>query len=270
MGRGHRGRVGQPDRWHPLRRRAAADRCRAALRAADPADGRGHRGWLERRREWSIRDLVDELRDLARPRVLVEKSPSTVTSLATMQRIEAMYPDARYVHLVRHPVGQGESILRLIAEVRRQGPVRPWMEALAGTGECARPDLTGPHGRVVRGQNAMVVRFLTGVPARRRITLRGEDVLSDPVLWCHLVAQWLGASQDPASIEAMLHPERSPFSGIGPVGAPFGNDINFLRDPVLRPDVVRRVPSLDAPVPWGDGQHLAPHVRDLATWLGYR
>jgi hypothetical protein len=227
------------------------------------------REWLRRRASWSVRDIVDDLADMASPRTLVEKSPSTVLGMDRMLRLAAAYPDARYVHLVRHPVGQGASILKLIDEMEDSGrEVRPWMEALAGVGDYSRGATADPTGSWY-AQNSLIMRFLSGIPRRRKLTLRGEDVLAEPELWCRLIADWLGARRDPAAVEAMLHPERSPYARVGPWGAPFGNDINFLREPELRRGRVE-VPALDDPVPWADGAALPAHVRGLAAWLGYR
>jgi hypothetical protein len=227
------------------------------------------REWIRRRSSWPVRDLVDDLADMVSPRTLVEKSPSTVLAMDRMLRVEAAYPDTRYVHLVRHPVGQGASILKLIDEMGGSGrEVRPWMEALAGVGEYARGPVADPTASWY-AQNALILRFLSGIPRRRQLTLRGEEVLGEPELWCRLIADWLGARRDPAAVEAMLHPERSPYARVGPWGAPFGNDLNFLREPELRRGRVD-LPAIDAPLPWADGAGLPAHVRGLAAWLGYR
>jgi hypothetical protein len=227
------------------------------------------RTWLHRRVGWSSLDVLDRLAGLVNPRVLVEKSPSTVLSLSPMLRIERNYPDARYLHLVRHPVGQGESIMRLISDVRRYGPVRPWMLRLAGMGDD-RDSTTADPTAAWYEQNITIMQFLEGVPAERQLMLRGEDVLAAPATSCRQVADWLGVRRDHAAIDSMLHPEVSPYACLGPPGAPFGNDVSFLRDPALRPRTGQRDCSLHDHLAWGRDATIAPHVRQLAHRLGYR
>jgi hypothetical protein len=68
----------------------------------------------------------------------------------------------------------------------------------------------------------------------------------------------------------MLHPEASPFAGLGPLGAHLGNDINFLRSPRMASG---RIPEtwLGGPLPWrADGKGFTRQVERLALNLGYR
>ena len=82
--------------------------------------------------------------------------------------------------------------------------------------------------------------------------VRGEDLLSCPDTCLTSITRWLGIRCDPEAIEAMEHPERSPFAWVGPWNARFGGDPNFLANPILRPRKELEE-SLDSPVPWGEG-----------------
>jgi pimeloyl-ACP methyl ester carboxylesterase len=62
--------------------------------------------------DWSIQDVYRELHNLAEPRILVDKSPIYSGSLATLQRAEALFESAKYIHLIRHPYAVIESFVR--------------------------------------------------------------------------------------------------------------------------------------------------------------
>jgi hypothetical protein len=91
------------------------------------------------------------------------------------------------------------------------------------------------------------------------------------------VCRWLGIRDDAEAIDAMMHPERSPFACFGPITALFGNDPNFLRGPEFRPHKVK-VPPLDKPLAWRpDGKGCTRRCwnwpRNWATpehWTGTR
>jgi hypothetical protein len=68
----------------------------------------------------------------------------------------------------------------------------------------------------------------------------------------------------------MLHPEASPFAGLGPLGAHLGNDISFLRSPGMAGGQILES-VLGGPLSWrADGKGFARRVVRLAWNLGYR
>jgi hypothetical protein len=168
-------------------------------------------------------------------------------------------------------------MLRYVEERMKRGPI-PSSHWLLRLSSIAPPGGTPPSQGTKEGldpqggwyvRNKLILDFLETVPAERRFRVRGEDLLSDPDPILRHVAQWLDVRTDPEAIEAMKHPERSPFAFLGPPGARYGNDAFFLEDPVFRP---AKMPALqvDGPLPWRtDGQGLAPSVKELATQLGY-
>ena len=114
-----------------------------------------------------------------------------------------------------------------------------------------------------------ITGFLAEIPAERQMQLHGETVLNNREAGLKQICQWLGLADDQAAMEAMLHPEDSPYACLGPLGAHLGNDINFLRSPKLRDGEIRTA-TLDGPLPWReDGQGFSPEVADLARELGY-
>ena len=231
-------------------------------------------GWLRRRLHLSTGLVMEELASRVAPRRLVEKSPSVVYDVEAMQRIQAMFPNARFVHLVRHPRGQGDSVVKAIRQAAEHGPIPQWLLRLgalhgAPPGQAVPPDtaLAPEDGWLTLHQN--ILEFLEGVPAGQQTRLRAEDVVADPTASLGEVAAWLGLRTDSLAIGAMAHPEASPFAGIGPAGARLGNDLNFLQQPRLRAERAS-TQSLDGPLSWAPGgRGFPPAVRELAISFGY-
>jgi len=211
------------------------------------------RAWLRERTEWSGADVLDFFLEKLRPRTAIEKSPDNLLTDAALSRIGAAYPRARYLHLTRHPVSTQRSIeeyrLRSVGTPQDGEPMRSiaaWYEI---------------HRRILL--------FADGLPEERYLRVRAEDVLNDPRPQLRAIAEWLGIRDDAEAIEAMLHPEASPFARPGPPdsGVVGGNDPGFLRDPVpRRVDVAQ---SLDPPPRWVAEPEVWRMVVAMANRLGY-
>ncbi len=234
------------------------------------------RGWLRRRVHLSTGMVFELLAQAVHPRIAVDKSPSIVYHINFLDRVFAMFPQARFLHLVRHPIGHGESVLKAIREAQQQGPVPDWLVHLASCPNLETRDWPVPAPGLELdpqfGWHALhmnILNFLEAVPEAQKMRIRGEDLLTKPDPVLAQVAGWLGLRVDPEAIEEMKHPERSPYACYGPPGAVLGNDAFFLHRPALRPE--RGSPySLDEPVSWyDDGRGLLPKVKQLAGRFGY-
>ena len=75
---------------------------------------------------------------------------------------------------------------------------------------------------------------------------------------------------DDEAVEAMMHPEDSPFAFPGPEGSGIlsGNDPGFLSDPALR--AVDAAPALERPPGWVENDALWQRAASLAQRMGYR
>jgi hypothetical protein len=252
--------------------RAVAQLCFA--RQTDDTVARA-RGWLTRRSHYSTGLVFEALARRAYPLALVEKSPSVVYNVEFLRRVRRMFPNARYIHLLRHPLGQGRSVLKYIEERAKHGPMAPthWLLQLASYPyrfEGEPEEISSPLDpqRGWYALNANICEFLSTVPAEYWTRIRGEQLLMDPDTSLPAVAEWLGVRHDRQAIDEMKHPERSPYACYGPRSAPYGNDRLFLDSPALRPE--RAAPlSLDDPLPWIPERTLHPRVSALARELGY-
>lgn len=216
--------------------------------------------WCAARQDRTTAEIYQELVAKIHPLVAVEKSPAYTIDIKRMKAIQRAFPDARYLHLTRHPVGQCKSVMSLY-----EGTFALFVNSIEFLEDRA----------IVEPQfawhdfNINILDFLDDIPAARQMRVRGEDVMSDPPKYLGTICRWLGLRDDAEAIEQMMHPERSPFACFGPLDAMFGNDPNFLAGPTFRPHKVK-MPALDRPVPWReDGKGLRPEVVALAHELGY-
>jgi hypothetical protein len=233
--------------------------------------------WLIQRYSRPSADVFCELAECVSPRTPIDKSPLMVQNVRHLRLANRAFPTARYLHLTRHPVGQGVSMLKLIDEfrglrysleprasdIRVYSPVLPFMcRTRAGF------TVIDPQIRWYR-EHSNILGFLAGVPPWRQMRVRGEDLLTRPELVLRNVADWLGLRFDEDIMDDMRHPERWEFANVGPPNAFFGNDPNFCRRPTLRAGRYAQE-SLDDPLPWREGKAIIDdHVRLLAEQFGY-
>ena len=219
------------------------------------------RRWLYARRRLTTLSVLHELMAGVRPRILVDRSTTTVEHAAHMQRARRSVEGVKFLHLLRHPVTQGQSLLRTggLAAVARLCGMDP-----------NRPGTTPDPQRAWFTLHTNICTFLDGLAKDAMFRVRGEDLLADPETHLRQIAQGLGIRSDRGAVEAMRHPERWPFAGFGPLTARFGSDPGFLRDPRPRAGSGFRSASLSAPLPWrSDGKGFSPEVVDLAREFGY-
>ena len=233
--------------------------------------------WVEERIHFGTSKVFASLAERVKPKVVLEKSPSLVYQLEHMERTRRDFPNAKYIHLLRHPRGFCESVLKSIRRNQENNPFTPgWLYYLATypdepTAELLHGNESTPLDpqRAWLGFQMNVCTFLQNVPEDRELQIRGEELLTEPEKGLVRVANWLGLSTDPDAFEKMKHPEDSPYAQFGPAGAMFGNDPNFLEHPKLRPERGSQQ-TLEGPLPWRkDRQGFLPEVKQLATRFGY-
>ena len=220
-------------------------------------------GWITARFHWDTAAVFHELTDRVAPRIGVEKSPLAVHSHDNMVRLLRFFPDARFIHLVRHPETTCASLLKF--------ELAAMVLATFGDGYDFSTDPPTLDPQLWWYESHMRIKtFTEGLPPDRWLRVRGEAFLAEPHEHLRLVADWLGLRSDDAAIEEMMHPERSPFSRNGPPSAQCGNDLAFLESPEFRPFHDKSGP-LDGALAWRpDGCGFLLEVRDLAREFGYR
>lgn len=212
------------------------------------------RQWILRRPHWSARRLFLHIQDgVGEDRMMVEKSPRNTFNADNLRRLHKIFPKANFLHLTRHPKTQGKSVLDLMKSYGEGNPS------------------TNPEKNWHRSQKN-VLDFARELPVGHYMQIKGEMLLTEPKFYLAQICEWLDLDRDEASIEAMLHPETSPFANIGPPSAPFGNDPNFLLNPVLDFGRLAKIkePALEGEVEWTkDGAGFSKATLKMARQFGY-
>ena len=217
--------------------------------------------WVAAREDRTTAEVFHELVARIDPLVAVEKSPMYTVAMERLRRIYESFPEARFIHLVRHPIPQGKSVMDL-----NDGVFAYFMNSFDFSNDRVVVDPQIAWHDI----NINILNFLHKVPKAQHILIRGEEFMDKPKKHLTDLCRWLGIRDDDKAIEAMMHPERSPFASFGPINALCGNDPKFLRGPAFRSEA-RKVPPLDGDLPWRDDvKKLFPQVVELAKEFGYR
>lgn len=234
-------------------------------------------GWLRRRSNFSTGMIFEMLAQKAKPLVLVDKSPGIVYRTDLLHRAAGMFPGARFIHLVQHPRSYCEWVMSAIRESEKSDPVPYWLLHLAsfpdlsardGWIEHAVSELDPQKGWYVLHMNTC--EFLESIPEDQKLRIMVEDWFSSEETGTLRVLSWMGLRTDFEALEAMRHPDRSPYSCLGPAEARFGNDAFFLHNPDFRPTRVERQ-RLAGPLGWQKhDQGFLPEVKQLAKQFGYQ
>jgi amino acid adenylation domain-containing protein len=120
--------------------------------------------------DWVARDLpipevYRRLQELARPRLLVDKSAAYAAELSILERAEQVFEGALYIHLVRHPYSAIESF------------VRNRMDRLF---DAASADSLAVAEQVWSDANSNALEFLGRVDAARQCRVRYEELVTTP------------------------------------------------------------------------------------------
>jgi len=214
--------------------------------------------WLRDRSPMTVLELAWHVAALAGNRQLVEKSPSNCAEPANLTRLHQTFPAARFLHLTRHPRSTGKSLY----QARQEQRARRLRTTTAPSADRIEENWLKVHGHIVR--------FTERLPVGQSIRLQGERLLADPDRYLRQIAAWLGIRADPEAIEAMKHPEHSPFACVGPANARGGNNRKYLEDPHLRTGPPPTI-NLADPLEWmPDGSGFSPATVALARCFGYR
>ncbi|MDV4166500.1 sulfotransferase [Rhodovulum sp. FJ3] len=182
--------------------------------------------WLVDRVDWPIRDVFEELRKLSAPSILLDQSPPYTASPRHIFRLLEAYPNAKFIHLTRNPT----SWIKSIADWRMFGEVLLGLFRNEEQGLARQPDPI----EIWHAANEGIAAVLADLPPEQSIRVRGEDVLTDFDPQMKRVLEFLNLDTSDASMAELHHPERSVYANLGPRGARFGNNPNFLKEPKLK------------------------------------
>jgi acyl transferase domain-containing protein/acyl-CoA synthetase (AMP-forming)/AMP-acid ligase II/acyl carrier protein/alpha/beta superfamily hydrolase len=129
----------------------------------------------------SIHEVYSILQELAGQRLLVDKSPTYAFHRETLERAEAIFTEAKYIHLVRHPYAVIESFCRLR------------MDKLVGSGEENPYELAE---EIWTRSNQNILDFFEQIDPNRRCLIRYEDLVKEPAKVTEELCQFLGVPFD--------------------------------------------------------------------------
>lgn len=208
--------------------------------------------WLRERKHFTSGQMMHMLDEMVGDRLMVDKSP-TNSHPERMVRILRDFPNARFLHLTRHPMATSRSSYKA---VERRGKL-----------DQKKPE---DNEKYWFKTHASILQFSQMLAADQYMLLQGENFLERPDFYLRQICDWLGLSSDDAAVERMMQPELSPFAVIGPKNAQYGNNMGFIKNPHLR--VGRpRAESLEGTLEWLEGHeiHFSDQTRSLAYQLGY-
>ena len=202
-------------------------------------------GWSERqafhyvstltKRDLPIEDVYRIIHGYCPRPIVADKSPSLTRSVATMEKIEKLFANPRYLYITRHPYSVIESMMRVQIEPPKPKYILPIADELW-----------------VRA-NTNVRTFLSGVPQDHWHQLSYEDLMRSPEATLKGVTDFLGLTYEPSMADP-YEGERL-MKGVGCVNLPKRKNV----EPELA-DVWKSI-RFERP--------LLPETVALAAELGY-
>jgi hypothetical protein len=219
--------------------------------------------WIRRHSNLDTGQVFRLLAEQLEPRITVEKSPYSASKDEYLARLLQFFPNARFIHLVRHPRSTCASLMNF------ENAKRLLTRSNLAYDFSTNPPTLDPQ--MWWYDNHMRIKsFTAALPAEQWLRLRGEAFLTEPEAHLRGVSEWLGLPCDDAAVERMMHPEESPFACIGPPSAAYGNDHDFLEKPEFR-QFRDKGDNLDEALAWrGDGCGFLREIKELAQEFGYR
>ncbi|ROH87823.1 hypothetical protein ED208_14005 [Stagnimonas aquatica] len=217
--------------------------------------------WLQARRGWSTTELIDWLAAQVAPRRLVIPDAEMPLRPHELQGFRDRLPQARWLHLVRHPWSQG---CLHAAWLREQLFVPVDFRDHAQTPPLPEPQL--PWLR----SNQNLLQAAADWPESQWRRLHSEAFDTDFAGSLGGLCDWLELPLARADLEAMARPAEWLYAQTPEGSVRGGLEAEVWADFAPELEALAAQPRLDAPLPWRrDRQGFAPEVLALAKRLGY-
>ncbi len=203
----------------------------------------------------SVQDFYRALQEPLEGRLLVDKTPSYSGRLEIVQRVEQLFEDPLYIHLVRHPCG----MIRSYVDYRMH---EEFTMRLGGAVDIPfTPQQMGELTWVVSHQN--ILQMLENVPAERWHRMQFEEMVRQPEQTMRSLCSFLGMD----FAEEMIHPyenrERKMLDGVVAEDRMYGDQKFIVKHKTIDPSVA------DAWQREMTSEFLGPLSRTLAGEFGY-
>lgn len=209
------------------------------------------RRWIDEHADWTGAQMMRYLLDRVAPLVPVEKSPVTLGDSAAFARCREAFPNARLLHLTRHPVSAQQSL---------------WEHWTLRHGHMAPTKRRVTNASVWYRSHLRAVRALDELPAHQWRRVQGEELLRAPEKVLPELLDWLGLDSDPGIVRGMLATERWTYAS-PTANRAHGGDPKFYAAPELRP--IAEPGPVEFDPEWGLSDPTCRRMTLLAKYLGY-
>ena len=192
----------------------------------------------------SVAEVYHQLQQLAGDRLLVDKSPTYASNRETLDKAEAIFDGAKYIHLVRHPYAVIESFARMR------------MDKLVGSNS----DPYQLAELIWRDSNQNIIEFAENIDPDRYHLVYYEDLVSKPREVLSGICNFLEIPFD----EAVLTPYQGDrmTDGVNAKAMSLG-DPNFLNHRSIDPRLAETWNKIELPA------NLGKYTQQLAKQLKY-
>jgi len=193
-----------------------------------------------------IYEIYEILQELAKEKILVDKSPTYANSRQTLERGEIIFAGAKYIHLVRHPYAVIESFSRMRMErLVTNSQVNPYQLA----------------EEIWTQSNQNTLEFLATVPNERHHRIYYEELVTDPQGIMQSLCEFLEIEFTPT----LLNPYQGDrmTDGVYTQSMSVG-DPNFLQHNQIEAELAEAWRNIHLPIT------LQPISRQIAATLNYQ
>src|SRR5262245_12731193 len=197
----------------------------------------------------SVKQFYGELQGMLGERTLVDKTVSYGLDLGTLERAEAYFKEARYLHLVRRP----EAMIRSFERVKAEEVGFRYQSRLSGR-ELAEAMWVISHENILE--------FLRRVPEGRQHRVRFEELVTEPRAVMEEVSEFLGIELSEGMLRPYEERRERMTDAVHPLSVMVG-DVRFHE----HREIDRRVAER-----WRgerEGLGLGMAARELSVRLGY-
>nr|MDJ0578218.1 alpha/beta fold hydrolase [Xenococcaceae cyanobacterium MO_234.B1] len=193
----------------------------------------------------SISEVYEMLQQLAGDRLLIDKSPTYASNRETLDKAEAIFSNAKYIHLVRHPY----SVIESFARMR--------MDKLIGSGNSDPYQLAES---IWSQSNQNILDFAAGIDKNKVLLVHYEKLVSQPEKVMKEVCDFLEIPFDAAVLTPYQGNRMT--DGVNNTSMSIG-DPNFLTRKQIDPKLADAWREINLPAPLN---YLA---RDISSNLNY-
>ncbi len=167
-------------------------------------------------KNYTVKDFYRVLQEWLGDRLFVDKTPNYALSEEILQRAEAYFENARYIHLIRHPYG----VIPSFEKARLHVFYPPFFTAEHPFTSRQLAELVW----LISHRN--ILNFLKNIPAERQYRLYYEDLVQEPEKTIRGMCDFLGIDLHPDMLEPQKNSHKRMLDGLNDLSKMLG-DVRF-------------------------------------------